>query len=215
MPVNTLHYTDELTVRRVYALGRTISDLFDKFGLFYWTTGGTTLGIVRHGGLIPWDDDLDLCIRQQDENKLVDLSSELEKAGLSLKRSQPYAWKIYNLVDSVPVNNLNCSHRYPFCDIFVMRKARDWFELSDRSGRNAWPQERYSTDQVACTELRQFGNYLLRCPASPEAYLDQTYGGNWRDVGSTHFFDHRSGGNLRSTQFDITRDMFIPALPFQ
>ena len=74
MPVNTLRFTDEPTVRRVYALGRTISTLFEQFGLLYWTTGGTSLGIVRHGGLIPCDDDLDICIRQEDENRLVDLS---------------------------------------------------------------------------------------------------------------------------------------------
>ena len=146
MPVNTLRFTDELTVRRVYALGRTISTLFEQFELLYWTTGGTSLGIVRHGGLIPWDDDLDICIRQQDESRLVNLSTELEKVGLCLQRSQPYAWKLYSLVDSVPVKNINYSHRYPFCDIFVMRESRDWFELSDKSGRNAWPQESSVTD---------------------------------------------------------------------
>ncbi len=65
MPVNELKYTDELTVRRVYSLARLLSSLLEKIGLFYWTTGGTTLGIVRHGGLIPWDDDLDICILEQ------------------------------------------------------------------------------------------------------------------------------------------------------
>ncbi len=65
MPVNELKYTDELTVRRVYSLARLVSSLLEKIGLFYWTTGGTSLGIVRHGGLIPWDDDLDICILEQ------------------------------------------------------------------------------------------------------------------------------------------------------
>jgi lipopolysaccharide cholinephosphotransferase len=39
-----------------------MSRVFSSAGLVYWTTGGTTLGILRHGGLIPWDDDLDFCI---------------------------------------------------------------------------------------------------------------------------------------------------------
>lgn len=62
---NTLRFTDELTVRRIYELGRTLSRVLEEEGLFYWTSGGTTLGLVRHKGLIPWDDDLDLCVRDE------------------------------------------------------------------------------------------------------------------------------------------------------
>lgn len=55
-------------------------DLFHAFceehGLVYYLVGGGLIGAIRHKGLIPWDDDLDVIMPQDDFNKLVALQSE-------------------------------------------------------------------------------------------------------------------------------------------
>lgn len=43
----------------------------DKHGIKYFVQGGTLLGTVRHGGFIPWDDDVDVSLHRDDYEKFI------------------------------------------------------------------------------------------------------------------------------------------------
>ena len=45
------------------------------------------------------------------------------------------------------------------------------YELADKAGRSAWPQEWYSSQQVERLAWRQYGDLELPCPGQPELYL--------------------------------------------
>lgn len=53
--------------------------LCNEHGIAYWLNFGTLLGAVRHGGFIPWDDDIDLGITRDELDKLTTLVSESDR----------------------------------------------------------------------------------------------------------------------------------------
>lgn len=63
-----------------------IDKVCKKHDIDYWLGFGTLLGAVRHGGFIPWDDDIDLVALRDDYNKLIDVLPD-ELARYNLKES--------------------------------------------------------------------------------------------------------------------------------
>ena len=50
----------------------------DKYDLKYFLVEGSMLGAVRHGGMIPWDDDIDVALYREDFEKFIQVcESEL------------------------------------------------------------------------------------------------------------------------------------------
>ena len=66
-----------MTLREIqlYKLGimEDIAGICDKHGLQYVLHYGTLLGAIRHGGFIPWDDDVDIAMPWNDYKKLINI----------------------------------------------------------------------------------------------------------------------------------------------
>lgn len=53
-----------------------IDSVCKKHNIRYFIHGGTLIGALRHGGIIPWDDDVDIAMFREDYEKFLSLSDK-------------------------------------------------------------------------------------------------------------------------------------------
>ena len=77
----------------------------EENNILYFVNGGTLLGTIRHGGFIPWDDDIDLMMFRKDFEKLNKLMSEKSNEKYRLinvlnEEEYHYTWARFTLLNT-------------------------------------------------------------------------------------------------------------------
>lgn len=180
-----LPHMNPRTVGLFYSLLETVDEIFAEKEIHYWITAGTLLGSVRHKGMIPWDDDLDIGIFEEDVEKLFSIQNELDTFGLELCKHTHGLYKIYPKKGKTIDNRMGGEYtwKYPFLDIFVYTREEDKFLYQNTKFRQNWPCEYHLYSELSIPfEKGQLGPLKVPIPHESRKILTRFYGFDWEKV---------------------------------
>jgi len=115
-----------------------IDDVCRKHNINYFVEAGSLIGAVRHGDLIPWDDDIDIYLKRKDYEKLLKYKEELEPYFIHVPNPDDNSFWDYtarvmdksvllkkNDKEAKFYKHIHC--QYQFIDLFIMDNIKSGF----------------------------------------------------------------------------------------
>jgi lipopolysaccharide cholinephosphotransferase len=173
--------SEEEVIRFLYS----VSDVLNEAEVDYWIEGGTLLGAVRDGKLIPWDHDLDLGMKFTTDRDMKKLVRRLKRRFYVSVKGFPQKegiWQLgnYRLLKVYPTRLLFLKKKLCL-DLFVYYRgtppgSQEEAYLYCVWGRNAYHQ----TEHFDTLGRMEFYGGQIPVPGGTEQFLETKYGADWR-----------------------------------
>ena len=205
-----LKETKSSTVKLLYQLMYDINLLFKNNNINYWADGGTFLGTIRHNGIIPWYDDIDIGILTKDVKKFLSLESKLKKCGYSITKT----WFGYKVFYTNRKLIKDTDYSFPNLDVLTYRLNKDGkYDLSHKEARDIWPKEVWNIKDLFPLKTYKFGSFTITGPADYETYFTKYYGNDWNKIAYREY-DHQKEESVDKVKVNLTDSMRKPAKPY-
>lgn len=148
--------------RRLIGLFKEFVNVCKKNNLSYYAAYGTALGAIRHGGIIPWDDDIDVWMPRKDYERFLALRPSLVDTPFEILDIQDKGYYLYfakfcdkntTLIEreGEPVIGL-------YIDIFPLDNydaSKEWLQRINSLYRYAWLAYGHSYRNYAWEEVKK------------------------------------------------------------
>lgn len=183
LPAIQRFYTSKVTVAALRKLLERVLRVLARENVEVWLQGGSLLGAVRHRGIIPWDDDVDLAYMGDPKaDPLAALAGAFSVTGLTLQRNRTDAyWQVGTNAVGDPLSEVHID-LFPY----VLHPKRKKYVVTDKRFRNEEPNNAAAHCNTSYTEaelypLREvpFYNLTVKIPQSAEDVLTRALGAQY------------------------------------
>jgi len=203
-------------VNEAYELMAFVDYVLTKYHIRYTIDSGTEIGSIRHGGFLPWDDDLDIVVLDDPQKVKRAFEKEISDNKISkrfiykyLSEDVGHRWDVIRIANGMVLDVFymdNCikvkggkqiyaymtHHHCEYLPIF----HNMFFEYND----------------IFPIRQCKFGTLTVKCKNNPTEPFNRYYGDDWMDVAYTgnHTFNRKRSKKIHLCKH---KELLKPALP--